>query len=175
MLQSPSIKAPLAWTSPGFSLEPFNLIFFPGGHEKGVRQVIDSDVVRNHLVEYFPKAKRGSNKAVAAICHGVLVVSESLDKTGKSVIAKCKTTTLPNVFESSIFWATRAFLGDYYKTYGADSENCEDMVCCMINTLAKTNMWLQVRKRLDDPHTQFQGKLSPGPYVQSVFYCHNDH
>lgn len=51
---------------------------------------------------------------------------------GKSVIHACETTALPGRFEQLAFWGTRVVLGDYYKTYGAGSEDVEESVsfCC---------------------------------------------
>lgn len=128
MIGSDECKHPLSWTSPGFSLDQFNLVLLPGGHEKGVRQVIDSPEIHKLMLDYFPKTRKPSNKVVGAICHGVMVLSSTIGADGKSVIHECETTSLPGAFESGIFWATRAFLGDYYKTYGAGSENVEDSV-----------------------------------------------
>ncbi|MCJ1448087.1 MAG: hypothetical protein MMC23_008600 [Stictis urceolatum] len=149
MLEDAPIQAPLSWSSDGFSLDEYNLVFLPGGHDKGVRQVIDSAVVKRALGGYFEKCTPGGSKGVAAICHGVLILSECLDGEGRSVMRGCKTTTLPGPFETGIYWGTRAFLGDYYKTYGPKSENCEDMV----------------KKRLDDPKKQFKGSVQAGPFV----------
>ena len=135
MREDAAIQSPLSWDDPSFSLETFDLLFFPGGHEKNVRQVIDSPVVHKKVAEYFPQTRRPSRKAVAAICHGVLVLSESTLPNGKSVLHDVTTTTLPNAFESTAFWSTRLFLGDYYKTYGAGSDSCQTSV----RTLRKTN------------------------------------
>ncbi len=55
-----------------------------------------------------------------------LAASKGVD--GKSAIHDFVTTALPGAFESGIFWGTRVFLGDYYKTYGAGSENVEAYV-----------------------------------------------
>ena len=93
-----------------------------------MRQVIDSSTVRKHVASYFPKTLKPSDKAVAAICHGVLVVSESTQEDGKSVLHNVETTTLLAAFEKTAYWGTRAFLGDYYKTYGAGSEDVETIV-----------------------------------------------
>lgn len=123
MRTDPSIQNPKSWTSPDFSFEPYNLLFFPGGHDKGVRQVIDSPIIHQHIASYFPTTVKPSSKAIAAICHGVLVVSETTLENGKSALHNVNTTTLPVAFERTAYWGTMAFLGDYYKTYGAGSEN----------------------------------------------------
>ena len=118
----------LSWTSPTFTLVPYDLVFLPGGHEKGVTQVINSPAIHKQLAEYFPQTRKPSRKNVAAICHGVMVLSESNTEDGKSVLHDVTTTALPGFMEQSIFWATRMFLGDYYKTYGAGSDSVETSV-----------------------------------------------
>ena len=128
MKQAASIQSPHSWTAQGFSFKPYNLLFFPGGHEKSVRQVLDSPIVRQLIGEYFPSITKPSSRCIAAICHGVLAVSESTLPNGKSVLHDVTTTTLPAAFEAIAYWGTRAWLGDYYKTYGGDSENVEASV-----------------------------------------------
>ncbi|KAG8528262.1 uncharacterized protein KY384_007179 [Bacidia gigantensis] len=118
----------LSWSDDSFSLLPYDLVFLPGGHEKGVVQVINSPTVHKLIADYFPQTKKPSKKCCAAICHGVMVLSESSLSSGKSVIHDVTTTALPGTMEQSIFWATRMFLGDYYKTYGAGSESVERSV-----------------------------------------------
>jgi hypothetical protein len=125
MSKSEELQKPLSWSALGFSLEPFDLVLFPGGHEKSVRQIIDSPIVHRLVVEHFPLTKKPGKKTVAAVCHGVMVLSESKGEQGNSVIRDCDTTALPAGFEKVAFWGTRAFLGDYYKTYGAGSEDVE--------------------------------------------------
>lgn len=140
----------VSWTDPGFDLTTYDLVFFPGGHEKGVRQVIDSERVHQLVAEYFPLTLRTSEnkKAIGAVCHGVMVLSETTGKDGKSVLYGVKTTALPTRFEQLAFWGTRAFLGDYYKTYGACSENVEE----------------SVTKKLAHP-SDFKNSLKPAPFV----------
>ncbi|EIN06054.1 class I glutamine amidotransferase-like protein [Punctularia strigosozonata HHB-11173 SS5] len=155
MLTHPSLLQPLGWTEPSFSLEPYNLVFLPGGHDSGVRQVIDSEVVHKHIVSYFPHClKSAANaKAIAAVCHGVMVLSESsypaeypdAEKAGKSVAYDLATTALPHTFEQGIWHATRPVLGDYYKTYGAGSPSVEQAV----------------KAKLRDPKTQWKGGIDP--------------
>lgn len=143
MLQHTSIKSPLSWSSSDFTLNPYNLIFFPGGHEKGVQQVIDSSTVHQHIAQYFPQTLStapnnttndpSQKKAIGAVCHGVMVLSSSIyppdtSNAGKSVLYDVDTTALPAAFERAAYYGTKLWLGDYYKTYGAGSENVQDSV-----------------------------------------------
>ncbi|KAK5991710.1 putative C14C4.04-like protein [Cladobotryum mycophilum] len=148
MIASDEWKRPLSWSAPGFNLDAYDLVFLPGGHDKAVRQVIDSDTVHQLLADFFPKTKKPGNKVVGAVCHGVMVLSETKGHDGKSVIHECDTTALPARFEQLAFWGTRIFLGDYYKTYGVGSEDVED----------------SVKKALKDP-AQFKNSLGPNPFV----------
>lgn len=140
-------KRPLPWTDPRFTLEPYDLVFLSGGHEKGVRQVIDSPIIHHHLAQYFPSTRKPSNKTIAAVCHAVLVLAESTIPDGKSVLHDATTTALPGMMEQGILWATRPFLGDYYKTYGARSESVQTAIS----------------KRLDNPEKQYFNSLSSAP------------
>ena len=139
-------QKPMTWTAASFNLDKYDLVFLPGGHEKGVRQIIDSKTVHQLLVDYFPKTQRPSNRTVAAICHGVQVLAASTMPDGKSVMHDAKTTALPGFMEQSIYQATRLFLGDYYKTYGAGSPSVQEIVT----------------KKLDNP-SQFENSLGTSP------------
>jgi len=151
MASAPEFISPVSWTVPTFTLDPYNLVFLPGGHEKGVRQVIDSQIIQSQLATYFPQTLKSSKsaKSVAAICHGVLGLSEAKGYDGKSVLYDVTTTALPKPMEQGIFWATRAVLGDYYKTYGAGSESVE----------------AAVRAKMSDPDSQYKSSLSGSPFV----------
>ncbi|KAI1763670.1 class I glutamine amidotransferase-like protein [Hypoxylon sp. FL1150] len=148
MAVSDEMRHPLSWSAPDFSLDPFDLVIFPGGHDKGVKQIIESPVVHKLMVDYFPKTKKPSNKVVGAVCHGVMVLSESKDADGRSVIRDCNTTALPARFEQAAYWGTRAFLSDYYKTFGHGSEDVE----------------AAVKKVLANP-AQFKASLNPGAFI----------
>lgn len=134
MIEDAAWKSPRSWKDPSFSLDEFDLVFLPGGHDKGVRQILDSPIVQKKIVAYFPQTRKPSKKAVAAICHGVQLLAHSTGEDGKSVLHDVKTTALPGQFEGLAYNGTRLFLGDYYKTYGAGTDNVEDIV----------------RKKLDD-------------------------
>ncbi|KAF2103994.1 class I glutamine amidotransferase-like protein [Rhizodiscina lignyota] len=148
LIKTPDFQNPLSWAAEDFTLDDYDLVFLPGGHEKGVRQIIDSAKVHKLLESYFPKTKKPSNKSVAAICHGVQVLATASREDGKSVIHEAETTALLHNMEQGIFHATRLFLGDYYKTYGAGSPSVQ-----------KT-----VTDRLQNP-SQFKSSLSLSPFI----------
>lgn len=133
MHASEEFQHPLSWSTPGLSLDLFSFVFLPGGHDKAVRQILDSATVHALLAEYFPKTRRPDGvKAVGAICHGVLALANAKGADGQSLISECTTTTLPARFEQVAYWGTRIILGDYYKTYGAGSEDVEDSVSHLV-------------------------------------------
>jgi putative intracellular protease/amidase len=77
------------------------------------------------------------DRPVAAICHGVLLLARSRDpSTGKSVLARSRTTCLPKYMERSAYLLTFWKLGRYYRTYPAYVED-------------------EVRASLDDARMQF--------------------
>ncbi|KAL1966844.1 hypothetical protein VTN77DRAFT_3809 [Rasamsonia byssochlamydoides] len=96
----------LSWSDPSFSLLHYDLLYFPGGHEKSVQQIIDSASLQRHVAEYFPQTRKPSRKTVAAICHGVQTLSAATLPDGKSVLHDATTTALPGAMESAIFWLT---------------------------------------------------------------------
>lgn len=105
--------------------------------------------MHQHLASYFPSTAKPSQRTVAAVCHGVMAISETKLPDGKSILHDCATTALPAKFEQFAFWLTRAFLGDYYKKYGVGSDDVET----------------SVRKCLDDPKKQYKNSLGVSPFV----------
>lgn len=124
--------------------------------------MIDSPIIHSHVAKYFPQtlcsAAAGNvtgdgKKAVGAVCHGVMVLSSSVypagtSNAGKSVLHDVDTTALPATFEKVAYYGTKLWLGDYYKTYGAGSENVQD----------------SVTKVLDDK-SQFKNYVGMSPFV----------
>ena len=93
--------------------EDFDAIYLPGGHDKAVKEYMESDLIQSLVVEFFE-----AQKPVAAICHGVVLVARSTDPaTGKSVIHDFKTTALLKSQELAAYNLTRLWMGDYYLTY----------------------------------------------------------
>lgn len=146
----PEWRQPRSWADQHFSLDDIDLVFLPGGHDKGVRQILDSHRVQSLLADYFPLTKKPSKKFCAAICHGVQVLAHSNAAGDGSVLSDVTTTALPGIFESSAYNATRLFLGDYYKTYGAGTANVEEVV----------------RSALRDARKQWRSSANPAtPFV----------
>ena len=91
----------------------FDAVFLPGGHDKGVKEYLESKVLQNIVVDFFK-----ADKPVAAICHGVILASRSINpETKKSVIYNYKTTSLLKSQEILAYKLTKRRLKDYYLTY----------------------------------------------------------
>jgi len=91
----------------------FDAIFLPGGHDKGVKEYLESEILQQLISDFFV-----AQKPVAAICHGVLLVAKSTHpQTGKSVIYNYKTTSLLKSQEVLAYQLTKYWLNDYYLTY----------------------------------------------------------
>ncbi|KAF2150027.1 class I glutamine amidotransferase-like protein [Myriangium duriaei CBS 260.36] len=150
MAESEKFKAPLSWSAADFDLRHFDLVLLPGGHDKAMRQYIDSKSLHKQLLQYVNEVRAGApNKNLAAICHGVQVLASAKDESGKSIIHDFETTALPGFMETSISWATWPFLGDYYKTYGSGTPNVEDFV----------------KAGLDNPAAQWKSSTSFSPFT----------
>lgn len=93
--------------------EYFDALMLPGGHDKGVKEYLESEVLQSIVVNFF-----ATQKSVSAICHGVVLAARSIDtESNKSVIYKYKTTSLLNSQELLAYNLTRLWLNDYYLTY----------------------------------------------------------
>jgi len=91
----------------------FDALLLPGGHDKGVKEYLESEPLQQLVVDFFL-----ANKPVAAICHGVLLPARSINPaTGKSVINDYQCTGLLKSQELSAYYLTKWWLKDYYLTY----------------------------------------------------------
>ena len=91
----------------------FDGIILAGGHDKGMREYLESTILQNAVVNFFE-----ANKPVGAICHGVILVARSKNpSTQKSVINGYKTTALLKTQEKIAYRLTQLWLKDYYLTY----------------------------------------------------------
>jgi protease I len=111
MEKSPAFNSPLKYTD--VSADDFDGLLLPGGHDKAVKEYLESTVLQKIVVDFFRE-----NKPVAAVCHGVLIPARSIDpQTEKSVIYAYKCTGLLKRQELTAYNLTRLWLGDYYLTY----------------------------------------------------------
>jgi len=93
----------------------FAALVLPGGHAPGMRQYLESEAVRALVLAFWH-----SERPVAAICHGVLVMARTIDpSTGRSLLDGRRTTCLPKYMERSAYLATFWRRGRYYRTYPA--------------------------------------------------------
>src|SRR5262249_27684100 len=108
-------------------------LLLPGGHAQGMRPYLESTELRAKVRAFWQL-----ERPVAAICHGVIVLARAVDPaTGKSVLAKRRTTCLPKYMELAAYYSTFWKLGRYYRTYDVTVED-------------------EVKAALDDPSTQFE-------------------
>jgi protease I len=104
-------NAPIKWEE--INPDKFDAIHCPGGHAKGMREYLESDILKKVVANFFEK-----NKPVSAVCHGVVLVARSFStENGKSVLEGRKTTSLLKSQELLAWNLTRLWLGDYYRTY----------------------------------------------------------
>ncbi len=111
MNKSPAFCRPLNYTN--VDAKDFDGILLPGGHDKGIKEYLDSEILQDLVVDFF-----AAKKPVGAVCHGVVLVARSIDPaTGKSVLDHYKTTSLLKSQELLAYQLTRLWLHDYYLTY----------------------------------------------------------
>lgn len=91
----------------------FDGLVLPGGHDKGVKEYLESKTLQQKVVAFF-----NATKPVGAICHGVVLAARSIDPvSNQSVLFNYKTTSLLKSQEMLAYNMTRLWLNDYYLTY----------------------------------------------------------
>jgi putative intracellular protease/amidase len=115
MIADPNYCTPLPWDK--IDASKFDGLVLPGGHRaRGMRDFLESKTLQRLVVEFFE-----TQKPVAAICHGVLLVARSISKsTGRSILYGYRTTALTWAMERSAWHVarvTRFWDPNYYRTY----------------------------------------------------------
>jgi len=111
MENSDDFKSPIKYDA--VDAADFDALLLPGGHDKRVKEYLESETLQQHVVNFFKQ-----KKPVAAICHGVVLAARAIDaETGKSVLNGYKTTSLLKSQELAAYNLTRLWLKDYYLTY----------------------------------------------------------
>jgi protease I len=118
MARSPEYRSPIAWSDIAAGLDEgrFDALLLPGGHAPGMREYLESALLRSAVADFFEHAR-----PVAAICHGTVLAARSKmtrgDNAGRSVLYGRCTTGLTRQLEMLAWRLTRRRLGDYYRTY----------------------------------------------------------
>jgi protease I len=116
MTASPEFRRPLRYEAAvGGS---FDALLLPGGHARGMRPYLESTVLQGVVGRCF-----AADLPVGAICHGVLLAARSAGVSGASALHGRRTTALLRRQELLAWRLTRAYLGDYYRTYPATVED----------------------------------------------------
>ena len=115
MTRDPAYIEPHRWRE--LSEKDFDGLVLPGGHRaRGMREYLENPMLQELAVKFFR-----ANKAVGAICHGVLALARSIDRsTGRSVLFGRKTTALAWSMErlaERIGRIVRWWEPNYYRTY----------------------------------------------------------
>ncbi len=93
--------------------DDYDAIVLPGGHAPGMRPYLESATLQRFVARFFV-----TERPVAAICHGVLLVARSkFPGTERSILHGRRTTALLRRQERLAWQLTRRGLGDYYRTY----------------------------------------------------------
>ncbi|MFJ7795638.1 type 1 glutamine amidotransferase domain-containing protein [Pseudomonas sp. NPDC096950] len=112
MIEDEAFRQPLAYAD----VDPaqFSGLLIPGGHAQGMRSLLESGQARRIARHFFQ-----TDKPVAAICHGVLLLARTLaPDTGRPVIDGYKVTALvASTMEVPAWILTALWLGRYYRTY----------------------------------------------------------
>jgi putative intracellular protease/amidase len=112
LLEDEGFQAPIAWAD--INPPMFDGLVLPGGHAPGMRQYLDSSLLRGRIAAFW-----SLGRPVGAICHGVLVLARIHDGLGRSVLHSRHTTALPKATERTAYWLTGWRHGRYYRTYPA--------------------------------------------------------
>lgn len=111
MEHSPAFGQPLPYAEARAA--DFAGLLLPGGHDKGMKEYLESPVQQQLVVDFF-----AAGKPLGAICHGVVLAARSIAPgTGRSVIHGYQTTALLKSQERAAYQLTRLWLQDYYLTY----------------------------------------------------------
>ncbi|WP_213939524.1 type 1 glutamine amidotransferase domain-containing protein [Pseudomonas sp. dw_612] len=149
MIEDEAFLRPLAYAD----VEPaqFTGLLIPGGHAKGMRSLLESGQARRIALHFFQ-----TDKPVAAICHGVLLLARTLDPdTGRPVIDGYKVTALvARTMELPAWLLTGLWLGRYYRTY-RDTVEAEVRAALGKPADFQRGPWLSKRDSADNPQHGF--------------------
>jgi putative intracellular protease/amidase len=142
MTQDPSYQQPIPYAE----IDPshYQAILLPGGHDPGMRQYLESPLLRDKLLQFWQQGK-----LIGAICHGMLVLARTIDpQTGRSLLYGRKVTALPRSLDRTGYLLDSWLLHRGYLMYS----------CCVAE---------EVRNCLERPEDFSDGRSIFVPYVVS--------
>lgn len=111
MSKSEAFNHPISYSD--IVVDEYQGILLPGGHDKGMKNYLESSILQRKVVDFFDK-----KKIIGAICHGTVLAARSIDPISKrSVLFDYKTTSLLKLQEMGAYYLTVLWLHDYYRTY----------------------------------------------------------
>jgi protease I len=116
MTKCAEFQEPLSYAE--VRVESVDALLLPGGHAKGMRPYLESNVLQSIVAKFFVL-----DKPVGAICHGVLLAARSRRPDAKSVLYGKRTTAITKFMELTAWTLTCLYLGDYYRTYPTTVED----------------------------------------------------
>jgi protease I len=116
MIKSREFQEPLPYGD--VRVDSVDALLLPGGHAKGMRPYLESNLLQTAVAEFFAR-----HKPIGAICHGVLLAARSRGAGGQSVLRGRRTTALTKFMELAAWSLTCLYLGDYYRTYPTTVED----------------------------------------------------
>lgn len=120
MLRDPNFQNPIPFAD--LKVEDYDGMVLPGGHDKALRPYYEDTTLLKFVGDFFGSKKAdGTHRAVAAVCHGVLLLARAESaQTGKSALYGRKTTGLTQTKElkaQALTRITRFWDPLYYRTY----------------------------------------------------------
>ena len=116
MTESEQFRKPIAYEN--LVINEISGLFVPGGHAKGMRSLLGSNVAQDIIVKAFNR-----DLPIGCVCHGTLLLARSIDpKTNRSVLYGRQVTGLLKNMELSAWLLTWIWLRNYYRTYDVSVE-----------------------------------------------------
>jgi putative intracellular protease/amidase len=123
MVQNPSYRQPI----PYIEIDPdrYQAILLPGGHSAGMRHYVESKVLQEKVLHFWQQGK-----LIAAICHGILLLSRTIDpRTGRSILFGHKITALPKSIDRLAYLLNTRLMRRPYLMYSCSVE--EEVRACL--------------------------------------------
>jgi putative intracellular protease/amidase len=135
-------------------------VFVPGGHEKGVRTLIESEPAQRVVADAMAR-----DLPLGAVCHGVLLLARATDpSTGRSPLHGKRTTALTESMELTAWNLTRLWLRDYYRTY---SETVQAEVTAALESRSDFDAGPRLPRRDSPAHLERGFTVRDGNYISA--------